>query len=82
MKITVKLSDRVKARHFDLESTADCYDIVRETVGKRFMSARLAERQMSRNDVETGRVYEVMIATGPTRNGSTPFANIRAYVSI
>lgn len=81
MKVTTTLSDRTKARHFEVTSDFDYYDVLRKMIGERFMSARLAERQVSRNDAEIGRIYEVMVSTGPTRNGSTPFKNIRAYLS-
>ena len=83
MQITLSLSDRTKNRHFKITSDFDYYDILRSAVGQRFISARLAERQVSRADVEIGRIYEVMVQTGPaSKTGGTPFKNIRAYLSI
>jgi hypothetical protein len=78
MNITITLSDRTKARKFTVDHAADCDLAIGKMVGKRFMSASVAEW----NESGTFRAYNVMVRTGPTRNGSTPFANIRATVDL
>jgi hypothetical protein len=83
MKVTLSLSDRANSRHFTITSDFDYHDILQKAVGQRYMSARLAERQVTKTDKEIGRVYEVMVHTGPPlKGGGYPFKNIRAYLSL
>lgn len=76
MNVRIELSDRTRAANVEIDEPFDIPEAIAQVVGKRFLHAR---QDSYRND---SAVYEVAVSTGPTRNGSTPFQNIRAYVSI
>lgn len=74
--VIVELSDRKNARRVQLQDYESGSDAVRKVVGSRLINERCAEWNNAGDAI-----YECMVSTGPTRNGSTPFKNIRAYVS-
>lgn len=76
MKVRIELSDRTRARNVEIAHKFDIPDAIAKVVGERFIHARQDSYSVD------SAVYEVAVSTGPTRNGSTPFKNIRAYVSI
>lgn len=71
----VSISDRQRDRIIRTETTPA--DAARAAVGSRMLTCREDSRSMD----GTSWVYEAAVQTGPTRSGSTPFANIRVYVS-
>lgn len=72
----VSIGDRQRDRIIRTETTPA--DAARAAVGSRLLTCREESRSMGRDPIW---VYEVAVQTGPTRSGSTPFANVRVYVS-
>lgn len=71
----VSISDRKRDRIIRTETTPA--DAARAAVGSRLLTCREDSRDMD----GTSWIYEAAVQTGPARSGSTPFRNVRIYVS-
>jgi len=71
----ISISDRQRNRIIRADRAVDA---IRVAIGERFINARENSVSM-RGDVSH---YEVAVATGPTRNGNTPFRDIAVIVTL
>jgi hypothetical protein len=71
----IEISDRKRYRTVKADSAEDA---VREAIGSRFMSMRLACWDMTGSTGE----YAVMVSTGHQVDGATPIKNITAWAAM